>query len=375
MRSNNIIFLVSNTPTPYRQDFYSELSKGAINRKMNFETVFFSAKEPNRTWKISIDSFSYKHRILNSKLFAIGNIETYISLTPFLIWLVKRPLLTILAGAWHYPSNILIAATSFLFRRKCYFWCEANEFTDKSTGRFTFILKKLFYSSCFGFLSPGPASDRYISKLASNKHIICVPNAIENSVFVSRDKSLHRIADQRDRYIFVGELSDRKGVLELVSAFNAAISRNILPPSTKLIISGDGPLRENITKLANDLKWLEYVGFRQGPELSSQWRSCGAFVLNTKLDPSPLVVNEAIAYGLVPIVSSRAGNSKDILMHSPDFNFIFEHGDLISALDKYARTPNENLIKYRNQLYEYGDRYRAAAIAEDFLHQALSKES
>lgn len=372
MRSSNNLFLVSNIPTPYRQDFYNALSEEAGRRGLEFETIFFAATEANRTWKIAPESYCYKYTILNSRLWQVGRIETYFSLRPVFAWLKRRPRITILAGAWHYPANILIVFLARLFRAKCWFWCEANAHSDKSGGRAVRAFRLLFYRACPGFLSPGPASDAYIKALRKGRlPIIRIPNAVERSVFRTRENPPKSSQNSRDQFLFVGELSERKGVIEMIDAFEDLLARNILPPSTVLTICGDGPLREQVTSRAHSASWLNYVGFHQGEALTEYWKENGALVLNTKLDPSPLVVNEAITYGIVPIVSSRAGNAADVEENSPKFNFVFEYGHLEEALESYSKTHDRELSVYRDQLFQFGARYNPDKIARELLLQAL----
>ncbi|MDP2631815.1 MAG: glycosyltransferase [Candidatus Uhrbacteria bacterium] len=368
MSFNRQIFLATNIPTPYRQDFYTELAIAVQDKGGELMIDFMAKSEYNRSWTIPSVPFSYRSFFENARLRRYGSLETYLSIRPWLRWLAIRPSTTILAGAWHYPSNILIVLTAVVLSKACWFWCEANEHTDKTVGRFANLMRLFFYRTCSRYCVPGRKSAEYVQHLNPTATIVRLPNSIERSFFENmRLLTLQRVTDEKYRFLTVSELTPRKGVLELIDAFERAICAGILPQEAQLNICGDGPLKAQVVALAEKNNWLVYHGFQQSGAIRQIWDKCGAFILNTKLDPNPLVVNEAAALGLVPLVSDRAGNAADIVAHSSHLHFIYSYGDLEKVFACYVRTSIQDLLAYRLSLLEYGARFHPRSVAIDLI--------
>jgi len=84
----------------------------------------------------------------------------------------------------------------------------------------------------------------------------------------------------------------------------------------KLVLLGDGPLRESLKSQITTLNLCDHVllpGFKQYDELPAYFGLAGAFVHASTTEQWGLVVNEAMASGLPVIVSNRCGCAADLL--------------------------------------------------------------
>lgn len=127
----------------------------------------------------------------------------------------------------------------------------------------------------------------------------------EGAIFVDR-----RGIDGRC-LVYVGFLSERKGVTLLLDAFASVKARL---PDAKLILAGDGPQRNHLEKLARHAGLegdVHFAGFVPQNELPAIYASGDLFVLPTLEDTFGVVLSEAAACSL-PIVSSTfAGASSE----------------------------------------------------------------
>lgn len=374
MRSPVRLMLITNIPTPYRQDFYSALHQFLDERGVDLFVLFLTGREPNRHWVIDPESYRYYHRILTSEPFRYGHIDTYPSLKPFLHWRRYKPSVTILAGAWHYPSNILIGLWARLIGARVIFWCEANRYSDKSKGAMANAIRRWAYRLFGEFAVPGIESGNYLRRFFDHPRMVRLPNSVadhfyEQPVALGQD----RAAAQRNNYLFVGELSHRKGAVPMILSFLEALDAGTLPADARLNICGDGPLLQEVARLAEGCPAIRLHGFVSSAGLKSFWDSNGVLLLHTELDPNPLVVNEACAAGLIPVLSSRAGNAADLLAAGLDSELVFEPGEMGSALRYYAGLSDEALLRLRLRMMRYGQEFQAATVARNLALQIFEE--
>ena len=367
------VVIVSNIPTPYRIDFHCRVNQYLLEAGKKYRLIFYAEREPGRIWDLNLESINSYSKIHNSKLTFIKGIDTYLSLMPFLSWIFLSPKITFLAGAWHYPSNILILLSCKLLKRKCFFWCESNAYSDRVNLPILSKFKRLLFSLYDGFIYPGVATKEYLIQLlgVKDKILIEVPNSVSER-FVTFSNEISRSSLYKfNKILYVGSLDSRKGVVECVETIRQIEGEGKLPDDFVFNVCGEGPDKQKIEFYALQYKWLKVWGFLQGDRLIKMYSENGALLLNTKLDPSPLVINEAVMIGLIPIVSNRAGNSRDLEDHSPCFNFVFPSGGLKDVLIRYLSADIEALDNYRGSLRGLARRYEVSRISTNFVLKTL----
>lgn len=110
------------------------------------------------------------------------------------------------------------------------------------------------------------------------------------------------------RFIYVGQLIERKNVAAVIQAF-AAIHTN----SDTLTIAGNGPLAQSLQELTDSLGITDlvfFVGHQNQEELAKLYAESHTLILASNNEVWGLVVNEALASGLHVVVSEKCGVSK-----------------------------------------------------------------
>jgi 1,2-diacylglycerol 3-alpha-glucosyltransferase len=134
------------------------------------------------------------------------------------------------------------------------------------------------------------------------------------------------------------------GLLKAYSAYRNAATDTYW----KLVLLGDGPLRNEIMNLRNDFAISHDVllpGFIQYPELPSYYGLASAFVHASTSEPWGLVVNEAMASGLPVIVSNRCGCAVDLVLENRN-GFTFDPApldDLMKLMQEISRLSPDRL--------------------------------
>lgn len=112
--------------------------------------------------------------------------------------------------------------------------------------------------------------------------------------------------------LFAGNLIERKGVDLLVESFSQLRARGACD---RLVIAGDGPLRDLLVLQASALGVASHVEFPGAVDAATLARLMGAadvFVLPSRAEPLGVVLLEAMACG-TPVVASRVGGIPEIV--------------------------------------------------------------
>ncbi|MBU5594396.1 glycosyltransferase family 4 protein [Amphibacillus sp. MSJ-3] len=156
------------------------------------------------------------------------------------------------------------------------------------------IMKKL-YSKADGFVFQTQDSKEYYFKNLGKSGIV-IPNAI-NKEFIG----YYHIGERKKNIVSVGRLTEQKNFSMLIRAFNKIVKKH---PDYNLIIYGEGPMRNELQKLIEELDLSEKV-FLLGyvEDLKSNIVDASLFVLSSNYEGMPNALMEAMALG-IPCIST-----------------------------------------------------------------------
>jgi glycosyltransferase involved in cell wall biosynthesis len=111
----------------------------------------------------------------------------------------------------------------------------------------------------------------------------------------------------RLQVLFVGRLQERKNLHNLLYAC-ADLPESLQP---KLVIVGDGPVRERLVSLANQIySSAQFMGALYGEDLEEQFRKADLFVLP---GTGGLAIQQAMSFGLPVIAAEADGTQQDLV--------------------------------------------------------------
>ncbi|HJT37487.1 MAG TPA: glycosyltransferase [Actinomycetota bacterium] len=162
---------------------------------------------------------------------------------------------------------------------------------------------------------------------------------------------------------FLGRLTRDKGIATLVHAFEDAG----LPGGTRLVVGGDGPLRDGLEARASAN--VELLGWLDAAARERFYDRIDALVVPSEWkDPAPLVVNEARARN-IPIIGARIGGIPELIAPSSR-QFLFRPGDKTELSERLLgftkRDPDvsvdsgEGLLTWDEHLKQVADAYETA---------------
>jgi glycosyltransferase involved in cell wall biosynthesis len=195
--------------------------------------------------------------------------------------------------------------------------------------------------------------------------------------FVEPDPGGH--LDDSGAFLFAGRLSEEKGIATLLAAWRH------LPGSVRLRVIGDGPLRGEVRRAAEQLPNLEYHGPADRSEVIGAMRSARALIVPSLwYEGSPVTVIEAFGCG-TPVIASDIGTLTEMAA-GHDAAILVRPNDpdaLASAVHRLDRDPvlaaslgsqarQEYLTRYRGtQSYEtLMEVYRSASADRNEARQA-----
>jgi glycosyltransferase involved in cell wall biosynthesis len=197
--------------------------------------------------------------------------------------------------------------------------------------------------------------DTFVSEGVPGSKIAVAPYGVDLRTFAPAATREPRSATPF-RAIFVGQLSQRKGIRYLLNAY-----RSFRKPDTELTVVGnvantDAPLRPYA-----DL--FRHVPHQTRPALAQRYRDSDVFVFPTLLEGMPLVVLEAMACGLPVIVTPNGPG--DIVRDGVDGYIVpaRDEGAICDRLERLYADPELRADMGRN----------ASARAREFTWDAYAQ--
>jgi glycosyltransferase involved in cell wall biosynthesis len=174
------------------------------------------------------------------------------------------------------------------------------------------------------------------------ERLAIVMNGVDGELFHPRDRAEARVRLELPAgdplLLYVGNLKESKGVLDLVAAFEQVAARH---PRVRLAIVGGGDARAAVDAAAARLGGrLIVAGPRPLPEVPTWMAAADTVVLASWNEGTPNVVLEALASGR-RVVATAVGGVPDLIT-SPALGALVPARDpaaLAAALTRAADTP------------------------------------
>jgi glycosyltransferase involved in cell wall biosynthesis len=229
------------------------------------------------------------------------------------------------------------------------FWLAFIVWFHKKTGTWKmvdrFIVNTDFARSLFDASSFGIPAERFVVK----SNFVTPPNG--------------SAGERRDHILFVGRLSEEKGIAILLDAFRHT--------NYQLHIAGDGPLKELVRQASLENPNIRFLGPLDRPGVQLAMQECKALVFpSIWYEGMPMTIIESFAAG-TPVIASNIGAMGSMIRHG--YNGLhFEKGDsagLQEQLDAWYNMERGEIKNYHsNTLDTYKAHYTAEKNKEQLIH-------
>jgi len=217
------------------------------------------------------------------------------------------------------PCTRCYAEKSFRagIQRKCF----------KNSGIFSRVLaasyglhKKLetFSKKIDRYVVINPLQEQFLLNTGIPKEKICKKSNFLLNPLVSETLASPQPFSTRDNfYLFVGRLSEEKGIRDLVEAF--------MDNGKPLKIVGDGPLAEWVQEQIRESAQkkgkqpnIEYLAAVPRESLAALYASCAALILPSRwFEGQPMTVIEAQSHGTI-VIAADSANMRGMISHEVD---------------------------------------------------------
>lgn len=188
-------------------------------------------------------------------------------------------------------------------------WSESTSFSgllrDSMSTRVRQALARAFDS----YVANGSQAAAYLEELGVQRSRI-VASALPAGRVPETSARACPVAEGEVRFLFVGRLLAQKRPLELIDSF-AAVRDEI--PGASLTIVGVGELEDAVRQAAAVADGVDYLGYREGAELSAVYAESDVLVLPAVREVWGIVVNEALSHGLFVVSTDEVGSAHDLL--------------------------------------------------------------
>lgn len=326
--------------TPYRI-----LQLNSFSTNYYIKSYYTSINLKNRDWnlpdakfqEIQINGFIKREK---RYLFGLG------------IWNIVNSNDFLVIGGYDNLSSYQLALCSRIQKKPYFIMIDGLTPDKKVKKNIKFFLKKWIINNSEAIFSNGTLSKEYFvnefhydQNKIFNQYLSVDNKAIVDAKSEEPEENiLKKLGQKKKNIIYSGRLLPSKNVSIILDAI--AYLDNY--KQYRLLILGDGPERDNLTKKAKSLGIdMVITGFiKNQKQLFSSYYHGDMLILPTFDDAWGLVVNEAMVAGLPVIVSNKAGCYKDLVKNGAN-------GYTFNPNDPYELSKCISKV-YKNGIYEMG---------------------
>lgn len=270
--------------------------------------------------------------------------------------------------------------TSILMGYKTVIFWEGTPHTERTVTRWRFLLRKYMASRSKAFVVNGSLSRKYLHEYLGVPGYAIFDGGLCACPPPSRYLRTHRpVPDLPIKFLFVGQMIDRKGVEHLIHAAYITYKRSGNRPLLRVLLVGDGPSRSRYKMLTSKLgldNIVQFYGWVHPDSIWDYYNESDVFVLPTVQDNWPLVVLEAMSMGLPVVLSKYAGSAPDLIVDNVN-GYVFDphnHESLAGFMLNYIQNPG--LVRLHGQgSLRVASRYTPETVADTFTRAISFAES
>lgn len=296
------VAIVTNIPTPYREDVYAILSSTS---HLALKVIYCSRSEPNRHWTLAPPR--YDAVFLGAK--SIESKGQFVHFSARILPVLSSFAPNVVITSGYGPIMAQAFAWSRLRNRHHIPFTDGTLASEASLTPLHKVARTFVISRSAAFIGASRKSlELFRSYGAPPERIFQSCLSVDPSRYEPRAGDLKNFD-----LMFCGQLVDRK-----MPGFFCEVSRSVAAKLGRLrvLIVGDGPLRDTVShQLRHQNIELTVTGFIQPDQIAHYYRQSRLLLFPTKWDPWGVVANEACAAGVPVVTTPEAGAAGELVVH------------------------------------------------------------
>ncbi|MGA2820183.1 MAG: glycosyltransferase [Anaerolineales bacterium] len=368
------VVILNNEIVPYRIPLFAALSS---LEGIDLHILYSARRGWDRAWDLSGHVLPFPHTVLPGFFFRLPKPRyrewRTLYVNPTLLPHLLRLSPEVVIG-YEYSLPALTALLYSRLRRCGYVaWSECTAHSDRGLTRGQRLTRRIIVPRASAYLGTSRAACANLQALGARPdRIYEAPQSHDVRLFRERvERARGQLRPRPPTLLYVGSLSDRKGVALLLEAF-ARVAGEM--PQARLILAGSGPLRPQLESQASRGGYrdrVEFLGFVEPGSLPRVFADADVLALPSLEDTFGVVVVEAWTSGLPVVCSQYAGvcdyvtEGKDGFVVNPE-----RTEEMAGKILALLRDPDLR-GSFAAQGQALADRFDAHAVAERF-RQAIA---
>lgn len=250
-------------------------------------------------------------------------------------------------GGWA-PAGIRYAV---MHRKKLCMFYERTEHVERNCPMWRKLYRRIVGMPVDCFLVNGTLTEEYLNKCLHFRNTVKVKGCMCADSF-GLTNAVANFAEEKQAvmkqklglkdgitYLFVGQMVERKGVKQLLSAWRKHSAEH---PDDSLLLVGEGILLAPMREQYGDLKSVRILGGIRYDEIYKYYALCDVFIMPTLEDNWCLVVPEAMACGKPVACSIYNGGYYELVKDGVD-GYAFDPFNEKSLLDTFNKLASADL--------------------------------
>jgi glycosyltransferase involved in cell wall biosynthesis len=293
----NVLFL-TNLPAPYRIPIWNHMAD-----KTNLEVVFTLSEKNWRNWSPPSE-VNWRFKFLRLRCFRLGEYE-FIPKFYGAGQLLKNTQVAIVSS-WEVPIYIHVILKAWHRKIPLAIIYYSHADSQKYKNALIAKIRSWIYNKADFVITFGSYSTSSVKAMGvADQKILSLFNPVDVSWYHSYSTSHRKSEDKGHKYLYVGQLIERKNVESLIQAFS-----RIRKDSDTLTVVGDGEELIHLKSLAENngvADVVRFLGQRSSLEIAQVYSQHNTLILPSSNEVWGLVVNEALASGMHVVVSTKCG--------------------------------------------------------------------
>ncbi len=218
-----------------------------------------------------------------------------------------------------YPFTIAAVLTGCRKYSKLVSW-EHHHYSWLKRNRFWETLFKLAYPRLDKIICLNKEEAKYYEQFAP---VNVIPNFVENNSGKVSTTDLKTI-------LSIGWLIPRKGIDMMIKTAKTVLSKH---PDWKWKLIGEGELKDDVLQfIKNENLEDRFILQKPGDDVEKEYLNASFFVLSSRYEAFPMVLLEALSYGLPCISFDCPSGPADIITHKQD-GLLVEKDDIVKLAE------------------------------------------